>query len=111
MHDEEPLQGTLVDETALGIDELACACSVSREWVVRHVVEGYFGQVSAAGMTAAEIESACVEWRFSSRDLGRARRIRALERDFDAVPELAALVADMLEELDALRARVRRAGL
>ena len=26
-----------------------------------------------------------------------------LERDFDAVPELAALVADMLEEMDTLR--------
>jgi chaperone modulatory protein CbpM len=34
-----------------------------------------------------------------------------LERDFDAVPELAALVADVLEEMDELRARLRRAGL
>jgi len=41
----------------------------------------------------------------------RARRMRRLERDFDAVPEMAALVADLLEEMDALRARLRRAGL
>jgi len=27
------------------------------------------------------------------------------------VPEMAALVADLLEEMDALRARLRRAGL
>jgi chaperone modulatory protein CbpM len=33
-----------------------------------------------------------------------------LERDFDAVPELAALVADLLEELDSLRERVRHGG-
>jgi chaperone modulatory protein CbpM len=33
--------------------------------------------------------------------------MHALERDFDAVPELAALMADLLEELDALRARSR----
>jgi chaperone modulatory protein CbpM len=33
--------------------------------------------------------------------------MRALERDFDAAPELAALVADLLEELDAVRARGR----
>jgi chaperone modulatory protein CbpM len=33
-----------------------------------------------------------------------------LERDFDAVPELAALVADLIEELDELRARVHSAG-
>jgi hypothetical protein len=32
--------------------------------------------------------------------------MRQLERDFDAVPELAALMADLLEELDELRARL-----
>jgi chaperone modulatory protein CbpM len=31
-----------------------------------------------------------------------------IERDFEAVPELAALVADLFEELDDLRARLRR---
>ena len=98
---DEPLQGTVLDEAALSVDELACACAVSTEWVVRHVREGSFGE---ARVSVSEL-------RFTSRDLGRARRIRALERDFDAVPELASLVADMLEELDALRARVRRAGL
>jgi chaperone modulatory protein CbpM len=37
--------------------------------------------------------------------------MRQLERDFEAEPELAALVADMLAELDALRVRLRCAGL
>lgn len=37
--------------------------------------------------------------------LVRARRVRAMERDFDAVPELVALVADILEEIEALRVR------
>jgi len=101
MSEDEILAGTLLSETALTLEELACACSVSTTWVVQHVQEGAF-RVSGAGAS---------EWRFGSRDLGRARRIRALERDFDAAPELAALVADMLEELDALRARLRRAGL
>jgi chaperone modulatory protein CbpM len=32
--------------------------------------------------------------------------MRQIERDFEAVPELAALVADLLEELDTLRARL-----
>jgi chaperone modulatory protein CbpM len=101
MPGEETVQGILLDESALSADELACACSVTVEWVVRHVDEGSFGRRAAS----------VAEMRFSTRDLGRARRIRALERDFDAVPELAALVADMLEELDNLRARLRRAGL
>lgn len=101
MHDDEILAGTILDESGLTADELACACSVSTEWIVRHVEEGSFvvrGRV-------------VTEWRFSTRDVGRARRILAIERDFDAVPELAALVADMLDELDTLRARLRRAGL
>lgn len=101
MQADELLHGTILDEAALSVEELACACSVSTEWVVRHVREGSFGEPSAS----------VSELRFSSRDLGRARRIRLLERDFDAVPELAALVADLLEELDTLRARLRRAGL
>jgi chaperone modulatory protein CbpM len=33
-----------------------------------------------------------------------------LERDFDAVPELAALVADLEDELAAVRARLLRQG-
>lgn len=33
-----------------------------------------------------------------------------IERDFDAAPELAALVADLLEELDRLRAQLGRPG-
>ena len=91
----------VLEDAAFTTEELACACSVSTEWVIRHVEEG-------ALQCRGEGEST---WRFSARDLGRARRIRDLERDFDAVPEIAAFVADMLDELDMLRARLRRAGL
>jgi len=49
-------------------------------------------------------------WRFSGASLLRARRMRQLERDFDAVPELAALMADLLEEMDTLRAQLGRGG-
>ncbi len=47
-------------------------------------------------------------WRFGSRHMSRARAMHRIERDFDAAPELAALVADLLEEIEALRARLRR---
>ena len=101
MSGREIITASVLEDAALTAEDIACACSVSTEWVVRHVEEGALEQRG---------ESA-TQWRFSSRDLGRARRIRALERDFDAVPELAALVADMLDEMDALRTRLRRAGL
>ena len=86
-----------LEDACLTVDQLAGACAVNVEWVVRRVEDGVF---TVTGSTT-------IEWRFTSRDLRRARVVRALERDFDAVPELAALVADLLEEVRMLRARVR----
>ena len=101
MSDEDILAGSIEEEACLTLEELCAACALEHEWFVRRVEEGLF---PVAGTIAAE-------WRFSSANLARARCMREIERDFDAVPELAALVADMLEELDELRARLRRAGL
>ena len=80
------------EETLLTVEELAVVCAATPEWVRSRVEEGLL--------------SAAPEWRFSALAVRRARRMRSLERDFDAAPELAALVADLLEELDALRARL-----
>lgn len=102
MHEDDiVLVGAVLEGACYTLDEIASACRVSTQWVERHVEEGLLG--------CTEYGSA--ERRFSSHDLLRARRIRAIERDFDAVPELAALVADMLEEVETLRLRLRRAGL
>lgn len=101
MIDRDIYTAVVLEEAAFTIDDVAYACSVSTAWVANRVEEG---AISCPGSTPAE-------WRFAKHDLVRARRIRALERDFDAVPELAALVADMLDEIDTLRARLRKAGL
>ena len=102
MRDEDiVLVGTVLEEACFTLDELAAACCVSVQWIERHVAEGSF----------AGSEISPTERRFTSGDLWRARQMRAIERDFDAAPELAALVADMLDEMAALRARLRRAGL
>lgn len=101
MNEEKILAGVVEEEACLTIEELCAACSLEREWLVHRIEEGLFPV--SGGIVA--------EWRFGAAGITRARRMRALERDFDAVPELAALVADMLEEMDDLRARLRRAGL
>jgi chaperone modulatory protein CbpM len=88
-------------EATLTLGQVCAVCAIEEEWIVRHVQEGLF---AVSGTTVTE-------WRFSSADLRRAQRMRALERDFDAAPELAALMADMLDEMDELRARLRRAGV
>lgn len=98
---QEPI-ALLLDETLLSLEELSASCTVSREWIIQHV---------QAGVLLAESGSDPDLWSFGSRDLRRARRLHALERDFDANPELAGLVADLFDELDRLRVRLRRAGL
>ncbi len=80
------------DDVLLTLEELAVVCAVTPDWVRSRVEEGLL--------------PAAPEWRFSALAVRRVRRMRALERDFDAAPELAALMADLLEELDALRARL-----
>jgi len=101
MRDEDILTGLVLEGRCLTLEELCAACAFEPDWLLRHIEEGLF--------PAPEGERA--EWRFSAVGLARARRMHALERDFEAVPELAALVADLLEEMDELRARVRLAGL
>ena len=79
-------------EPLLTLEEVVVVCAVSREWVRERVTEGLL--------------PAAPEGRFTAIAVKRVRRMLAIERDFDAAPELAALMADLLEELDALRARL-----
>jgi chaperone modulatory protein CbpM len=94
MTERDVLIGAVLEEE-FTLDDLAGACAVTTEWVVTHVREGL---LNAEGDVPER-------WRFSVHTLQRARRIFLLERDFEAVPELAALVADLIEELQASRAR------
>jgi len=100
MSDVETIVGILLEDACLTLDELARACQVEEEWIVERVNEGLFPPMPGARG----------EWRFTAASLRRARRMRSVERDFDAVPELAALVADLADEMEDLRARLRRMG-
>lgn len=92
----------LLDDTPLTLEEFSVICSVSHEWVIEHV---------QAGVLPARQDTERGNLSFSAGDLTRARRMHGVERDFDANPELAALVTDLFEELDRLRGRLRHAGL
>ncbi|AHE98413.1 chaperone modulator CbpM [Thioalkalivibrio paradoxus] len=101
MHDDDILIGSLIEDSWLTLEQVAGACTVEPQWLLRHIEEGLFPHA----------ESVAGTWRFSSGHLRRARRMREMERVFDAEPELAALVADLLEEIDDLRTELHRAGL
>lgn len=96
MTDDDILIGTLMEESWLTLEQLSVACNVETFWL----------QARLEANLIPQAECVAGVWRFSGAALARARRMRALERDFDAVPELAALVADMEEEIAALRARL-----
>ena len=102
MHEIKSLSGVLLDDAALTLEELARACNVEPDWVVRRVQAGILG-----GQPAVQI----TEWRFRSGDLLRARRLLRVERDFDANEDVAALVVDLGDEVRRLRARLHALGL
>ena len=95
MAEHEVIVGVILEDACLTLEQLAAACAVETQWIVQHVDEGLLPSAGGARET----------WRFTAAELRRARRMRQVERDFEAAPELAALVADILEEMDALRAR------
>jgi chaperone modulatory protein CbpM len=101
MHEITSLNGVLLDDVALSLEELARACQVEPDWVVRRVQAGILG-----GQTTVQI----TEWRFRSGDLLRARRLLRVEQDFDANEDVAALVVDLTEEVRRLRARLHALG-
>ena len=97
----EILIGELLEDVSLSLDELAHACCVQPGWVIERVQAGLIQPSTTVPG----------EWRFASASLVRSRRLYHLEQTFDAVPELAALTADLIEEVAALRQRLRAAGL
>jgi chaperone modulatory protein CbpM len=106
MHEITSLRGVLLDEAALTLEELARACNVEPDWVVRRVHAGILG-----GQAGPEKLVQVTEWRFRSGDLLRARHLLRVERDFDANEDVAALVVDLTEEVRRLRARLHALGL
>lgn len=77
------------------------ACSAETEWIIELVD---LGVLTPQGGDRSS-------WRFGATDLGRARRLSRLCRDFEVNLAAAAVILDLLEETERLRARLRRAGL
>ena len=102
MAQSDVLTAVLLDEAALTVEELALACSVEPDWVMRRV---------QTGILLREAPPQATSWRFTSSDLARARRLREIELEFDADEDLAALVVDLSDEVRRLKTRLRAAGL
>jgi chaperone modulatory protein CbpM len=95
------LQGPVVEEQVhLSLVELCQACHAEPEYVSAWVVEGVLEPVGQSPQ----------EWRFGGESLRRARLALRLSRDLELNAAGVALALDLLDEIAALRARLKRLG-
>ncbi len=95
------LSGDVLEEqTGLTLDDLCRACAAQAELLLELVDEGV---IDPSG-EAREV------WRFTGVHLRRARVAVRLQRDLGVNPAGAALALQLMDELDALRARLRVLG-
>ena len=95
----ELLTGELLeDDVELSLAELCRASRLPAERVMEYVE---LGIIEPAGRSSGA-------WRFSGVCLNRIRTVRRLEHDLEVNLAGAALVLDLLDEIEALRARLRR---
>jgi chaperone modulatory protein CbpM len=100
MRPEEPrvLSGAILEEDqTFTLSELCSACSVRAVCVVELVEEGI---IEPLGRDPAQ-------WRFSGASLLRMRTVLRLQRDLALNLPGAALVMDLLDEIDRLKRRAR----
>ncbi|MBP6225515.1 MAG: MerR family transcriptional regulator [Rhizobacter sp.] len=91
----------LDDSICFTLDALCQACQSDRMQVTTLVHEGVLDPVG----------SGPDDWQFAGSSLRRARTALRLLRDLELGVVGTALVLDLLDEIDGLNARLRRAGL
>ena len=93
------LTGEVVEESVeLTLVELCRACQAQADEVIALVEEGII----------EPRETGSLEWRFAGISVRRARCAMRLQRDLGINLAGAALAIDLLEELQTMRARLRR---
>jgi chaperone modulatory protein CbpM len=90
----------LSDEHALEMEAFAAACGTQVDFVRLLVDEGL--------LAPAAQEPA---WRFGGEEIARVRRIRRLQRDFEANLQSVAVMLDLIDEIERLRAQLQCAGI
>lgn len=81
----------------LGFDEFVRVCDSEKDWVLALIDEDVI-RVEGNPETA----------HFSGWQVSRVRRAMRLHRDFSATPPAAALILELLDEVEALRRQLPR---
>ena len=88
------------EQIELTIDDLCRACAVQTQTIIELVEEGV---LETAGPSPQD-------WRFGGDNLRRARVALRLQQDLGVNPAGAALILQLMQEIDALRARLHALG-
>ena len=95
------LSATVVEEELqMSLDELCRACLAPPEEVRVWVVEGVLQPIGDSPPS----------WRFTGASLRRARLAITLTRELEINTPGVALALDLMDEIEVLKARLRRAG-
>ena len=96
----------LEDQSGLTLDDVCRACSAPSEMIVELVDEGVLTPdlVTQAG----GVPNAPGNWRFTGLHMHRVRVAVRLQRDLGVNLAGAALALELLDEMDTLRAQLRR---
>lgn len=93
----DELNGVLLEEEVeFTLGELSNACCVNAEWILLLVDEGILEPVTGTNEA---------NWRFTGTSLQRVRVTQHLQRDLGINIAGAALVLDLLNEIESLRAK------
>lgn len=92
--------GTVIEEDSLTLGQLCRACDVHADWIISLVEEGII-----------EPQGEDIRlWRFSGASLVRARIALRIQRDLGVNLAGIALVLDLIEEIEGLRAHMKTLG-
>ena len=93
------INGVILDEhVQFTLSDLSQACTRHAEWIVELVEEGI---LEPRGREQRD-------WRFTVESLSRAHKAMRLQRDLQVNLAGVALVLDLVDQLDILRARLHR---
>lgn len=93
----DALAGTVLDEAVeLTLEEVCAVCAVREERILALVEEGVVRPRGRAPQ----------DWRFAGVTVHRARRAIRLQRELDVDLHAAAVILDLLDEVERLRARL-----
>jgi len=95
--------GLILDEDCrFTLDDLCTACAVHTEYIIELVDEGI--------VEPMEQQRDQQHWTFTGISLLRVRKARRLQQDLGINLAGAALVLDMMDEIEKMRARLKRVG-